>query len=133
MANVYQKYQENTIYNMSPAELLLLLYDKAISDLTKAEYALEDKEYKIFENCLNHALQIIRYLIQILDWRYPLSVNLNSIYQYLILDISKIKAGRERQKDEIGRIRNILSELRDAFDQADKKLQAERKVKNHLV
>lgn len=133
MLNVYQKYQENTINNMSPAELLLLLYDKAISDLSKAEYALDEKEYKIFEDSLNHALRIIRYLIQILDWRYPLSSNLNSIYQYLILDISKIKSGRHRQIAEIGRIRNILSELRDAFDQADKKLQAERKVNNHLV
>lgn len=128
MINGYQKYKENTIYSMSPAELLLLLYDKAISDLKKAEYALEEKDYGVFEASLRHAVQIIRYLNQILDWRQPLASNLSSIYQYLIFDISKVKSGRHRRADEIGRMIHILSELRDAFDQADKNLNAERKV-----
>ena len=40
------------------------------------------------------------------------------IYDYLIFDISKIKSGREREKEEIARIRRILTELRGAFEQA---------------
>lgn len=126
MISGYQKYKENTIYSMSPAELLLLLYDKAISDLTKAECALQENEYGMFEASLQHTVQIVRYLNQILDWRQPLAENLNAIYQYLIFDISRVKAGRHRRADEIRRMKNILFELRDAFDQADKKLNKER-------
>ena len=42
------------------------------------------------------------------------------IYEYLIYDISRVKAGRERRAEEIPRISHILSELRDAFNQAGK-------------
>lgn len=129
MVSGYQKYQENTVNSMSQAELLLALYDKAISDLSKAEYAMNENEYKIADAALDHAVRIIRYLIQILDRRQqPLAQNLTDIYQYLIYDISRVKAGRHRRIDELGRMRHILSELRDAFDQADKKLSAERRM-----
>lgn len=127
--NGYQKYKENTLNSMSQAELLLALFDKAISDLSKAEYALNEKEYRIADTALDHAVKIIRYLIQILDWRQqPLAGDLASIYQYLIYDISRVKAARQRKIDELGRMRHILSELRDAFDQADKKLSAEQRM-----
>lgn len=131
MINGYQKYKENTVNGMSQAELLLALFDKAISDLSKAEYALNEKEYGIFERSLDHTVKIVRYLIQILDHSQPLAADLREIYQYLIFDISRVRAGRHRRADEIGRMRNILSELRDAFDQADKKLCAEAAAKEH--
>lgn len=114
----YQKYKEQTIYSMSNLELLLVLYDEAISRLAKAEIALEDEAYDIFDDCLRRTTRIVRYLIEILDMQQPLAQDLWDIYMYLIYDISRIKAGRKRQKDEIGRVSHILSELRDAFDQA---------------
>jgi len=117
----YQKYREQSVYSMSPSELLLLLYDEAISRMTKAEYALEEKEYTLFEDCLQRTTKIIRYLIEILDVQQPIGGDLWRIYNYLIYDISRIRAGRERRKDEIGRVRNILSELRGAFDEASRK------------
>lgn len=96
--NGYQKYKENSIYSMSGPELLLLLYDEAVKRLSKAEYALEDKEYLLFEDCLDRTSRIVRYLINILDMQQPLSRDLRRIYDYLIFDISKIKSGREREK-----------------------------------
>lgn len=118
----YQKYKEQTIYSMSNLELLLVLYDEAISRLSKAEIALDDEAYEIFDDCLRRTTRIVRYLIDILDMRQPLAQNLWDIYTYLIYDISRVKAGRKRQKDEIGRISHILSELRDAFEQAGNKV-----------
>lgn len=119
--NSYQKYKEKSIYSMSGPELLLLLYDEAIGRLSKAEYALEDMEYERFEDCLLRTTRIVRYLIDILDMSLPISRDLYRIYNYLIYDISRIKAGRERQKNEIGRIKHILSELREAFEEASRK------------
>lgn len=119
--NGYQKYKEKSIYSMSGPELLLMLYDEAISRLTKSEYALDDKEYALFEDSIQRTSRIIRYLIDILDMQQPISRDLRRIYNYLIMDISKIKAGREREREEIGRIRKILSELREAFEEASRK------------
>lgn len=128
--NGYQKYKENSIYSMSGPELLLLLYEEAIKRLSKAEYALDDKQYAIFEDCLDRTSRIVRYLIDILDMQQPLSRDLRRIYDYLIFDISRIKAGREREKDEISRVRRIIDELRDAFEQASHKAGGQRMVQN---
>lgn len=124
----YKKYKEKSIYSMSSSELLLLLYDEAISRLRKTEIALEDKNYKVFEDCLFRVTRILRYLIDILDLNQPISMDLRRIYQYLLYDVGRIQAGRERRADEIGRVSHILSELRSAFDQA-----ARTAGDNHIV
>ena len=120
MYEKFKQYKESAIYSMSNLELLLLLYDEAVKRLKKAQIALEDKKYEAFEEYLEKAGRIIRYLIQILDMQYPISKDLKRIYEYLIYDISRIKAGREHRTDEIPRICHILTELRDAFEQAGK-------------
>lgn len=119
--NGYSKYKEKSIYSMSQTELLLLLYDEAVSRLKKAELALDDKNYPLFEEALERVGKIIRYLIDILDRSQPISRDLRRIYEYLIYDISRIQAGRERRAEEIGRISHILLELRDSFDEAGRR------------
>jgi len=64
----------------------------------------------------------VRYLMDILDMNQPISMDLRRIYNYLVYDLSRVNAGRERRQDEIGRIRHILSELREAFDGASRKV-----------
>lgn len=120
--NAYSKYKEDSIFSMSGAEQLLLLFDETIKRLTRAESSLEDGNYDDFEDCLQRTTRIVRYLIDILDMSYPISFDLRRIYVYLIYDLGMVRAGRERRKDEIGRIRHILSELREAFDGVSRKV-----------
>ena len=120
--NEYSRYKEKSIYSMSGAEQLLLLFDETIKRLTRAEISLEEKNYGDFEDCINRVVRIVRYLIDILDFDQPISWDLKRIYDYLIFDLSRVKAGRERRKDEIGRIRHILSELREGFEGASRKV-----------
>ncbi|MCI8727799.1 MAG: flagellar protein FliS [Hungatella sp.] len=118
----YNRYKENSIYSMSGPELLFLIYDEAIKRLTRAEISLDDKNYADFEDCLTRTSKIVRYLKEILDMSQPISYDLRRIYEYLIYDLSRVKAGRERRRDEIGRIRHILSELKEAFEGANKQV-----------
>ena len=120
--NGYNRYKEKSIYSMSGPELLLLVYDEAIIRLSRAEHSLEDKNYKDFDDCINRVTKIVGYLTDILDMEQPIAWDLKRIYDYLVYDLSRIKAGRERRQSEIGRIRHILSELREAFDGASKKV-----------
>lgn len=131
--NGYNQYKEKSIYSMSSAELLLLLFDESIKRLTRAEYSLKEKDYDDFEDCLQRVTRIVRYLIDILDMDYPISYDLRRIYDYLIFDLSRVRAGRERRQDEIGRIRHILSELREAFDGASKKVNDTHMVKESRI
>lgn len=120
--NGYNHYKEKSIYSMSGPELLLLLFDETIKRLTRAEISLQDKNYADFDDCINRVGRIVRYLIDILDFDQSISWDLKRIYDYLIFDLSRVKAGRERRKDEIGRIRHILSELKDGFEGASRKV-----------
>ena len=116
--NIYQKYKEQSVFSMSGAELLNLLYLEADRRLGWAELALEEKNYLKFEKSISRVADIIKYLNSVLDMSYSISRDLRRIYNYLLYDISRIKSGRERQKAEIGRIRHILSELREGFEEA---------------
>ena len=120
--NGYNHYKEKSIYSMSGPELLLLLFDETIKRLTRSEISLKEKNYADFDDCINRVVRIVRYLIDILDMDQPISWDLKRIYDYLIFDLSRVKAGRERRKDEIGRIRHILSELREGFEGASRKV-----------
>ncbi|MCI8295839.1 MAG: flagellar protein FliS [Lachnospiraceae bacterium] len=131
--NGYSQYKEKSIYSMSGPELLLLLFDETIKRLTRAEQSLKDGNYDDFEDCLRRVTRIVRYLIDILDMQYPISWDLRRIYDYLIYDLGLVRAGRERRFDEIGRIRHILSELREAFEGASKKVNDTHMVRENAV
>jgi len=129
----YEKYKENSIFSMSPVELLVLLYDECMKDLRKAHMALEDGDMTMFEDYVGKALKIIRYLINTLDMSVPVSSDLRRLYDYIIYDISKIRASGKRMVDEIPKIIEIIQDLRDGFDGASKVVQDTHEVRQTSV
>lgn len=121
--NGYQKYKAQSIYSMSGAELLVLLYDEALKRMRLAEQALEDKDYGVFDNCIARTVRIVRYLNSILDMEQPISQEFRIIYEYMFFDLSAIKAGRERRKEDITQVIRVLKEFRDGFEEAGKQVQ----------
>ena len=63
-------------------------------------------------------MEIIRYLSQTLDHKYPISANLDRLYDYFCYELSRVKAGRN--KTELDRVTSMVAELRDSFRQADR-------------
>ena len=129
----YEKYKENSIFSMSPVELLVLLYDECMKDLRKAHMALEDGDMTMFEEYVGKALKIIRYLINTLDMSVPVSRDLRRLYDYIIYDVSKVRASGKRMVDEIPRIIEIIQDLRDGFDGASKVVQDTHEVRQTSV
>ena len=114
--NDYQKkYLEQSIMQMSQGELLVLTFDEAIKSLKKANLALEDKNYEKFEEALKKANKVIRYLHQTLDMEQPLSRDLARLYDFITFDLGLVQAGRERRQEELPKLVDILSDLRDGF------------------
>ncbi len=114
----YQGYQEQGINEMSPAELLLLLYDELVKRLFRAGLALDKKDYGLFEASVDRGLDIIHYLDDTLDMQYPISRNLNRLYDYFCFELNRVKAGRN--KTELDRVKTMVGELRDSFREAQK-------------
>lgn len=114
----YQRYREDSLSTMTPGELLLLLYDELVKRLTLAELELSKENYPTFEAAVNKSLNIIRYLDDTLDRRYPISRNLDRLYDYFGYELSRVKAGRN--STELTRVKGMVTELRDSFRKADK-------------
>ena len=119
--NDYQKkYLEQSIMQMSQGELLVLTYDEAIKCLKKANFALEDKNYDKFEEALKKTARIIRYFHNTLDMEQPISRDLARLYDFVTFDLGLVQAGRERRQEELPKLVDILSDLRDGFLGASK-------------
>ena len=114
----YQDYKEQGVNDMSQGELLLLLYDELVKRMVRAGLALDKADYLLFESSVDRCLDIIRYLDDTLDMQYPISRNLNRLYDYFGFELNRVKAGRN--KTELDRVKTMVSELRDAFREANK-------------
>jgi flagellar protein FliS len=112
----YQHYKEQTVNTMTSGEMLNLLYDELLKRLTRAELALEKKEYKIFEQSIQRAMDIVTYLKDTLNQNYEISAELRRMYDFFLYELSRIRAGRNLSV--IAEIRPLIIDLRDAFREA---------------
>ena len=114
----YQRYREESLNTMTQGELLLLLYDELVKRLKLAGLELDRERYQGFESAVDWSIEIIRYLSKTLDRKYPISANLDRLYEYFCYELSRVKVGRN--KTELERVTGMVAELRDSFRQADK-------------
>lgn len=117
--NGYQQYREQSLNTMTQGELLLLLYDEILKRLGRAEAALDVQNYELFEQSVQRSADIVSYLQATLDHQYPISRELDQMYDFFIYEFSRIKAGRK--KAVIEEVRPLIADLREAFQEADKK------------
>lgn len=103
---------------MSQGELLLLTYDEAIKSLKRALIFLDGGNYDSFDKSIEKAVKIVRYLEQTLDLEQPISSDLERIYEYMLYDLSLVRAGRERRKEELPELIHILEDIREGFQRA---------------
>jgi flagellar protein FliS len=114
----YQQYKEQSINTMTQGELLLLLYDELVKRIMRAELALEQQDYPLFEGSIDRCLEIIRHLDDTLNREYPISSDLHRMYDFFCYELSRIKIGLNMQ--ELKRVKPMLMDLRDAFRTAAK-------------
>lgn len=119
----YQQYKEQSINTMTQGELLLLLYDELVKRVHRAGLALEKKDYGLFEASVDRSIEIIHYLDDTLDPQYPISANLNRLYDFFCYELARVKAGRNAKVLED--IKPMITDLRDSFREAEKSAGAE--------
>lgn len=126
----YQQYRQNSLETMTQGELLLLVYDELVKRLKLAEIELGRQQYENFEKAVDRSTEIIRYLSQTLDHRYPISKELNRLYEFFCYELSRVKAGRNQT--ELTRVIKMVGELRDSFRQADKNTASAQRMEARL-
>ena len=114
----YQHYKAQSISTMTRGELLMLLYDELVKRLTRAELALNKKDYPLFEQSVTRCREILRYLDDTLDMQYPISRDLHRLYDYFSYELSRVQVGRNAEV--LAAVKPQLTDLRDTFREAQK-------------
>lgn len=114
----YQQYKQQSVNSMTAGELLLLLYDELVKRGTMASIALEKEDFPAFESAIDRCVDIISYLDETLDHKYPISKDLSRMYEYFTYQLGRIRIGRN--KKELEALRPMLADLRDTFHTAEK-------------
>ena len=118
-ARGYQQYKQQSINSMTPGELLLMLYDELVKRSTLASMALEKENWPQFEEAMDRCIDIVNYLDETLDRKYPISRDLGGL---TFTDSSGI-AVLLRAHRRMGQVQGAMRVVRTP-DQAGKVFQA---------
>lgn len=116
--NGYQQYKMQSVNTMTSGEMLLLLFDELIKRLGKAQIALEDKNYDVFNESVTRSREIVQYLNETLNMNYQISFELRRMYQFFLYELGRLQAGRRAAV--IQELKPLVTDLRDAFREASK-------------
>ena len=114
--NGYQQYKQQSVNTMTNGEILTLLFDGVIRNLTSAELAMERQDFDAFGVSIDKAEKIIRSLSGMLDMDYDVSKDLYR--DYFLFQLRRLRAGR--RQEIVDELKKMVADLRDTFKEADR-------------
>lgn len=116
--NAASVYNDNKVMTASPAELTLMLYEGAIKFCNIASMAIEKADFQKANLNIIKAENIIIELRSTLDMRYPVSEQLDSIYDFIYRCL--VEANINKSQTYLDNALNLIRELRDTWKEAMK-------------
>ena|SRR5947209_16757145 len=111
------RYLAETVATASPGQLLVMLYDRLVVDLTQAEEALRASDHPTASERLMHAQDIVAELRGSLDvTAWDGAPGLAQLYGFLFSQL--IKANVRRDAGLVAECREVVEPLRDAWREA---------------
>ena len=114
--NPYSKIEDNAVYTASKEELTLMLYDGALKFINQAIDATENNEVQKANALIIRVEDIIREFQITLDFKYEISNQLNSLYDYMHRRL--IEANMNKDIGIMNEVRGMLREFRDMWKEA---------------
>jgi flagellar protein FliS len=115
LKNAADKYQVQKIMTASPARLVAMLYDKAISCLNDAIRAIETGDVEARWKANTRAIEIVNHLLTTLDMEKggDISKNLDQLYRFILARLPEVdmKNNSALAREVIG----LLDPLRKAW------------------
>lgn len=113
LPQAYAQYNNSKVLTASPAELTLMLYDGAIKFGNIAIVGIEHNDIQKTNLYLKKMGNIIDYLRQTLDMKYPVAQDFENIYSYLARRI--IEANVRKDKAIVEEVLTHLRSVRDTW------------------
>ncbi len=118
MYNPYQKYKEQSLTTLTPAELIIKLFDEAIRQVKLAVININEKNLEESNKNILKTEDIITALKLNLDEKYPIAEDLGKMYD-CIYDCL-VDANIKKDVDALNEICDIIVDFRETFQQANK-------------
>jgi flagellar protein FliS len=106
---------ETKTESQSPAQLVLMLFDKACVLLRQASENLAHEEVEAFDKATTHAMQIVIALRGVLDMEQGGEVAQSLYETYTSIAASLFKAKNDKDGESIVKLYTAMSELREAW------------------
>ena len=117
-ATGYGQYRTQAVETANPAQLVLMLYDGALTAITRAEQALTATQVQTANTELQRAQRIVEELLVSLDTDRggQIAGNLAALYDFCIDRLTQANLGKDPAL--LPAVRDTLSGLREAWDRA---------------
>ncbi|MEG2206142.1 MAG: flagellar protein FliS, partial [Oscillospiraceae bacterium] len=103
---------------MTNGEMLVRLYDETAKQMNAGLSHIANNDVLATNTALQKARTILNYLTQTLDFKYPISQNLSSLYEFFTRQI--VLANSHMDAQPILDVIPMIEELRDTFAQSEK-------------
>lgn len=120
MVNPYQQYMQQSVSTMTPAQLLIALYDKAEQETNKAIYYIENNELQKASNSILKVQDIVAMLDSSLKMKYEVSDGLAALYDFFMRQL--IQANISKDIEILKPLARYFADLKDAFTQISRKV-----------
>ena len=116
-ASLRSRYLGDSVATASPQRILVMLYDRLVLDLERAEMALDTGDRTEAAAQIQHAQDIVfelRESLRVDAWEG--GPRLAALYTWMITEL--VQAGVKRDRNRVTACRQIAEPLRDAWRQA---------------
>ena len=116
-ASLRSRYLGDSVATASPQRILVMLYDRLVLDLERAEMALDTGDRTEAAAQIQHAQDIVfelRESLRVDAWEG--GPRLAALYSWMITEL--VQAGVKRDRNRVSACRQIAEPLRDAWRQA---------------
>ena len=116
-ASLRSRYLGDSVATASPQRILVMLYDRLVLDLERAEIALDTGDRTEAAAQIQHAQDIVfelRESLRVDAWEG--GPRLAALYSWMITEL--VQAGVKRDRNRVSACRQIAEPLRDAWRQA---------------
>lgn len=112
-------YQNSRVVGARRENLVVLLYERLLADLRGAKVAIEQREYEVKADRLQHALDILFELLSSLDQDVggELPARLASLYGFFITEITAVS--RSLDTARLDRVIDLVDGLYDSWRAVD--------------
>ncbi|MCL2235484.1 MAG: flagellar export chaperone FliS [Defluviitaleaceae bacterium] len=119
MNNPYNTYKNNAVFTATKEELTTMLYDGAVRFCNQAILAMENGDMQKTNDMIQRTQAIVQEFRLTLDKKYDISIQLDSIYEYMHHNL--MMANAKKDLTLLTAVRDDIKEMRDTWKEATKK------------